>query len=98
MMTRCAACAKPHPSEARAPGLAAWRPDPWPRAAGERQHQLVEPAHEGAGVVELTPFGQHRLVEKDMAPIGESLRVGLALEPLYQRVLRIDLQDGPAAG
>src|SRR4249920_3812444 len=53
--------------------LASRRPDLRPGTSGQRNHQLVEPLHEAAGVVELSAFGQHRLIEQDVAPIRKAL-------------------------
>ena len=63
------------------------------RAAGEREHQLVQPPHErrrDRRAARLRPASPGRTAR--CAQSAKAL-VGFALQPLHQRVLRIDLED-----
>src|SRR6266545_3751549 len=55
------------------------------------EHQLVHAADESGGVFELSALGEERLVEEEVAPIGEA-RFFL-VQTLHHRVRGIDLED-----
>src|SRR5262245_11983116 len=62
-------------------------------AACEREHQLVQASDERRRVLELTAFGERRLIEQDVTPIGEPCGVAFVLQPLHDRMMRVDLED-----
>ena len=47
------------------------RPDARRRIAGERLHHVVQAPDERGRIVQLTALGKRRLIEQDMAPVGE---------------------------
>src|SRR5262245_59837396 len=71
------------------------RPDSRRRAAGEREHHLVEPADERRGLVELAALGERGLIEEDVTPVREPRFVGFLGQPLHDRVRGVDLEHRP---
>jgi hypothetical protein len=49
--------------------------------------------HECRRIVALASFGQDHLVKKDLRQVGEARIVLLGIQGLYQRMVRIDLED-----
>ena len=61
-------------------------------AAGQREHQFIETLDERRRILELTAFGQRRLVEQDVAPVGEPRLVRLVVQPPDDGMAGIDLE------
>src|SRR2546425_1442535 len=71
--------------------LSAPRNDDAAALARHLEHQLVHSAHEPGRILELPAFGEKRLVEQEVAPVGEA-RLFL-VQALHHRMRRIDLED-----
>src|SRR5712691_11188425 len=71
--------------------LSASRNDDAAALARHLEHQLVHSTHEPRRILELPAFGEERLVEKEVAPVGEA-RLFL-VQALHHRMRRIDLED-----
>src|SRR6267143_5968740 len=71
--------------------LSAPRNDDAAALARHLEHQLVHSTHEPGRILELPAFGEERLVEQQIPPVGEA-RLFL-VQALHHRMRRIDLED-----
>src|SRR5882672_6853551 len=74
-----------------APRTSAPRNDDAAALARHLEHQLVHSTHEPRRILELPAFCEERLVEQEVAPVGEA-RLFL-VQALHHRMRRIDFED-----
>src|SRR5687767_9074048 len=71
------------------PNRPLWCPDSRRAAASQRERQRIQPFDERRRILELSAFGEQRLIEQNAAPVVEHRPARLLPEPLHDRMIRI---------
>src|SRR5688500_15513981 len=61
-------------------------------AARHLEQQRIGAPDEAGGILQRAALGEQRLVEQQVRPVVEALAALLALQPLHQRVRRVDFE------